>query len=834
MNSPRPIHLLLALVFALLLPTIAPAQANIPTIHYTAGFDGFHRPGRWLPIFVTLANQPGAGQRLGDLEDFTGQLLVRASPLEGERSMSYVRHVEVPRSSTKRYIVYARFPAKPAAPPRILLNTDRGKFLADYRIDLNPLAPENLLLVDVSDSVEPPALPRLRDRLDPVVTARLSPQSLPEHWAAWDSADMVSFTRWPDQGVREEAMTALRDWVARGGTLLLMGGPGGQSYIDPGAQSLLPVTLDGTLSLVEQAGTFTLAEAAGDPGPDRRVYTISRATAKPGAEVLMEWQGAPLIVRDRIGNGQVVFFALDMKGATTNLERFLLPAWQSVAPIANLASPEGEFLASLKTFKSLTGRAARPPNIFLIILLCVLYAAVVGPINFWVLGRIKRLEWAWFTVPAIVAVFFVLVYGMGRLTRGSENIIRELQIETYRAGSPLGSSRTVVNVFSHSAGSPSFRPTGARHAVADTARWAEPVLYAKDFFGGLNLTGAPATATGPVFEYEQGRSQIAVTSWPMGTFDSQTLLVEGPEDLRGIIDARLEWGPVGPHGTLVNRTPRRFAMAWIVIGRRAMALGAVEPGATVTLPPDNPLPGHPGGVGVSRWIDSALVFDNRIISRPKTSAEIASNNFGVVMRVLLNPDFIGEAFPPSSGTLQFVGFTEEAQPMGTLTSLSADVASRGIVTIVHLNAPPPPGSRFSVPAPYTPNRLHYIFKRDTSSAFDLTANGAIEIRDASAAMSTELPFSAPGLVVETFTITLEVLRTHPSLALRCEVYIPTAGRWVEVPIGIPVPNNGAVLPISGRLYYRLSAVHADGANLAGWDTLIAMRRVNVAMTGTVN
>ena len=56
------------------------------------------------------------------------------------------------------------------------------------------------------------------------------------------------------------------------------------------------------------------------------------------------------------------------------------------------------------------------------------YIALIGPINYLVLRRLDEREWAWVTMPALIAIFAVGAYAYGSALRGSDVIVNEVAI----------------------------------------------------------------------------------------------------------------------------------------------------------------------------------------------------------------------------------------------------------------------------------------------------------------------------------------------------------------------------------------------------------------------
>ena len=57
-----------------------------------------------------------------------------------------------------------------------------------------------------------------------------------------------------------------------------------------------------------------------------------------------------------------------------------------------------------------------------------LYILLVGPINYLVLRRLGHREWAWATIPALIAIFAIGAYGFGASLRGSSVIVNEVAL----------------------------------------------------------------------------------------------------------------------------------------------------------------------------------------------------------------------------------------------------------------------------------------------------------------------------------------------------------------------------------------------------------------------
>ncbi len=63
----------------------------------------------------------------------------------------------------------------------------------------------------------------------------------------------------------------------------------------------------------------------------------------------------------------------------------------------------------------------------IIIMLCI-YIFIVGPINYLVLRRMRRLHLAWVTIPVITAIFALGTFGIGYTMRGNDLVLNKIAL----------------------------------------------------------------------------------------------------------------------------------------------------------------------------------------------------------------------------------------------------------------------------------------------------------------------------------------------------------------------------------------------------------------------
>ena len=76
------------------------------------------------------------------------------------------------------------------------------------------------------------------------------------------------------------------------------------------------------------------------------------------------------------------------------------------------------------------------------------YVLILVPINYLVLKRLDKKEWAWVTVPALVVVFAVTTYGVGYAAKGSSVFVNRAAVVETTAGERQAGLYTELGLFS--------------------------------------------------------------------------------------------------------------------------------------------------------------------------------------------------------------------------------------------------------------------------------------------------------------------------------------------------------------------------------------------------
>jgi hypothetical protein len=414
----------------------AQGQAGIK-LTARAGFAGFCKQERWLPVQVQVEN---TGEDLTD-----ARILVRYKYNGSETT--YAADLALPNSSRKAVTLYAK--AADAVRQVLTVSLVSGdKTLATTNVNMSCLGAEIQVIGVAADN--PAALDDLGG-LNLVSgqtrRAELNLSDLPERVEGWDTLDVLVVLGVDTGTLSQGQRQALTEWLMRGGRLLAVGGPKWQA-MSAGLDELLPVQVGSTKKIQDLSA---LTEYARSENILEGETTLSVGSVRAGASVLVEQDGIPLIVERQIGFGRVIYLAADptiqplseWNGLET-LYKLLLgprpapPRWSRVN-VWDIYEA-GQALSILSEVEV--------PSV--LYLLCWLggYIALIGPINYLILKRIKRNQLAWISVPILAVAFTVIAYVTGGIFRGSGPVLNRLAVVQAWDGQEQAQVQALVGLYS--------------------------------------------------------------------------------------------------------------------------------------------------------------------------------------------------------------------------------------------------------------------------------------------------------------------------------------------------------------------------------------------------
>jgi hypothetical protein len=275
-----------------------PAPAKL-SVEATIGFRETIKIGKWLPVSVSIRNDGSAVR---------GLLALALSTVSEGYPQPYIttlsQAIDLPSQSRKRYTFIVMF--RDFTHPLVIRLTDQsGLTVYTQEVDLRTLSsPDRLILAFTKDPVLD-SLAGVSPGKARVVYQNL--EELPGRWDALDAVDLIALRDVSLAPLRTEQMQALQQWLARGGHLLITGGPDWTIYTHPYWRELLPLKVT---SMVEVTTLRPLEALVGVRAPEDIRLSILHAEAIDG-KILARTDDHALLIAQKRGRGEVVFVAFD-------------------------------------------------------------------------------------------------------------------------------------------------------------------------------------------------------------------------------------------------------------------------------------------------------------------------------------------------------------------------------------------------------------------------------------------------------------------------------------------------------------------------------------------
>ena len=620
----------LAAASALLLGGPASAASRAVDVeNIRVGFQDRYKVGTWTPAWVQLR---------GGVDGFNGFLEVVAQDEDG--TPTTIRQVvQVAPGATQRVTCYVRPGSMdPDFATLRFIDGKSGRRAANDVVVGNlmgnkppePLAQEDYQVLTLGRPVGVDMIPSLPGfnankantaipggRAREVIVPRLQAidDLLPGRWYGYDAVDVVVV----DTNDKEMLATlsgnrgeALKQWVRRGGHLVVAASSNWQAVNDGLLAEMLPARLAGQT----QVSPFDSLESY--TGGSRQVAfeNVPAQVAKfedieaRGGKVIASTLSTPLVVRGPYGFGRVtligldvdskpfaswpdraLFFVktLDLKGSNAGVN----PTAPGMRIITNNVSDLATLIRrSLDQFAGVTlipfGWVAG---------FIVLYILLIGPGDYFFLKKVvKRMEMTWITFPAIVVTVSLLAYYAAYVVKGTDLRVNKIDIVDIDLESRMARGTSWINLFSPQNRDytvtvvPTSPTVDPKDAAANPPPGTEVLM---SWFGapesglrGMNTRGQSGMGFGgggydygPVGKAEELEG-VRVGIWSTKGFVARW---SGPAPADGsIVEVALQ--PVGSDrlaGTIVNRLPVALKDVIVVFGKQIYyKVGTIEPGET--------------------------------------------------------------------------------------------------------------------------------------------------------------------------------------------------------------------------------------------------------------
>jgi len=569
--------------------------------------EGWYQPGRWVALDVNLENH-------GDdrnVEIRAGRAVV---------------DLELPAGSKKTVPVYVL----PQYSRTIRVGVfEGGEALVQRNVGLRRTEGRVPVVVLADDSRR---LNGLEGLLPPSVSdmalIKTTPDALPRNALAMASIDAVVLDGADLTRAAPEQVEALRQWVARGGLLVVTGGDGAATAYDslPADMALARVRRTQVVDNLDGLDRF-LGQAP------RGEATINILEPLPGTTVAADEDGLPVIVFNTYGEGSVVGLAVDPGAEPFAGWPDIDVLWRGLAidtrgTVMGMPPPDpGAIGAALLAEENST-----LPPMGALAALMLGYIAAVGPLNYGLLRWRRRMDMAWITIPVITVVASGVTYLIGARIHGVA--LRTDQASAVRVvpEAHLAYVLTVVSVFSPASRSYDItvddglvRPAASLGAPNNTSKAVAALQGARPGVRGMHIDqwSAETFAVDAVVPWPEaedgGRSgPRGPMRNPVGrNLDSVAILTSGTVKLIGYLEAGATFEVPEPRGSARVRAPlpksESFGEFGTYVSLLNSVVGSYDTGPV--MPPTPPLPmrqfGNPAPPVPPRSIEVRPALPNR-------------------------------------------------------------------------------------------------------------------------------------------------------------------------------------------------------------------------------
>lgn len=561
--------LALCMTFQIMAGTVgaAPAASGVE-LQIQTGIDGKMKEGRWFPVKFTLTSPH---------EDISGDLVVQVASQTGGKDITYVKHVELPRQSTKTVWM---------ALPGMTLNS-RNNVVKLYQgpVEGGTLVPiskgSNYIETVSVRSTQVGVLARDPDTLNflsllntqgyDVSVSRLNVADFPAETMMLDGLDAIAINDIATDQLSPEQVQAINGWVARGGSLILAGGAG-YAKTAKAFESLSPVTYQDTISLSKLGSLENLAAkelTLTEP------FTVSSAAVKSGNVLAQEGQ-VPLLVSKEVEKGRVWYAGYDLSlqplaSWTGNpklweqvLQSHLVTSAAKNGFQTNIMNRYWDLQYILDFFPSM-----RMPSFFLLLTLFLVYVLIAAPLLYLLLKRLDKREWAWVIIPVLSIISSIGIFSVGASDKSSVMTHTLNTLELSGNGQGTRSAATAV-----------FVPSGGTYEL-QLPKSAKVVSFSENR-GSMNQNGELAGATDQYLYMEPEAARLVWTDVPYWSVRKAQVEHAESEPL-GQFDVAASIDQNGIKGEVTNQTKSDLTNVSLIYNRQLFAVGDLKAGEKKTI-----------------------------------------------------------------------------------------------------------------------------------------------------------------------------------------------------------------------------------------------------------
>ncbi len=589
------------------------------SLSVAAGFDGTFRENDWIPLYIHVSND-GAG--------IEGRLVVRPETSSSSVRDTYSLPISLPTGSQKSVFLYITAESF-ASEIRVEMITNDGVVAAVAPARLRSVQSRDQIHVVVTQSASGSLdLSSVHDGGYNAYQSNWHIENIPDRETALEAIDTLVFSDVDSGTLSVGQKLAITDWVTQGGHLLVTGGIDWQSTAS-GLIDLLPIKPDNSRILDNLTPLAKWLHFSGDQLVQQTV--VATGTLQTGARVLASSEdGIPLLIRRILGAGTVDYLTATPSALPLRSWGGLGDMWLALASSVN---PKPGWSYGIADWDQISNAVNILPGVNLLpdilplIGFLALYIALIGPLNYIVLNRINRREYAWVTIPIFIVLFSALAWTFGFNLRGSEVTLSRLSIVQSWSDSDRANVQQMVGLLSPRRTQYSLSNSG------DSFLRTIPRSNNQNTLLGGNIISSTEIVQSDIFK----AVDFPVDASFIAGFESETMIAK-PQiggDVSLITDS--ENGQQTMRGSVRNDSDQTLSGAAVLVRGQAYRIEKpIAPGDVVPFEITLPGEGLPSASPLAYTTSDYNSFNSRIYSYYSSTSKSIEDILGGQLSVLNN------------------------------------------------------------------------------------------------------------------------------------------------------------------------------------------------------
>jgi hypothetical protein len=618
-------------------------------VGYRSNNEGNFKAGFWIPVYVDIS----AGSKGAQVKDPKAAHFLEIKSNDSEGLPVFYR-IPVPTSlepnEIRTFVGYTK-PGNVDAGQNVevLLFWDHGEYKSPRPVGGPILELSSHLYVTLGSNIadlrealaflaqnQNPGMPpqdiNFRDTAPRYIAYENDVSLLPEHWFGYQTADLMILTTDRKDfltglfaDVNKPRLAAIAQWVRRGGRLVIPVNYQNQDLLakvlqSPVWQPLVPVIPPANPGDVQKNAVQRLedvevwANTRGKPFPNQGAKAMPIALLDPGGVSAGVWDvqaktedGRPLIATMPYGMGNITYIAFSLDeapfkqwaGHVEFLEKLIQKFAHPVNPHDRDFGMRGRFENGVAGTDLISGIYNELENFDVnvvpfgyVALFIILYILVVGPLDYFILKHVfHKLEWTWFTFPAVVIAVSVAAYFTAYALKGNDLKINKIDIVDFDLRTELDGKQRTARAFAYgqtyfSILSPRIQNytvgvepnpafwggKGDKLLSADQVSWLGRAEF--DGFGSVGRSGSQGFFR-RAYSYAdeaKGIRDVPIPVWTTRAFDASWEMPLAKNPFLADLVYQTREGSAKLSGTIKNNLGVDLEDAWIFFGDHCMPI----------------------------------------------------------------------------------------------------------------------------------------------------------------------------------------------------------------------------------------------------------------------